>query len=95
LAYNLVTAFERTWLPESWQHFTLQKLRLKVFLLPSELTRPRNRSTLRLKDSALIQRLVDDILARIARLGPPLIRQLESAFSRRIQVIHTKANPCR
>jgi hypothetical protein len=70
LAYNLVTAFQRTCLPASWQHHTLQKLRLKLFLLPGELTRPQNRPTLRLKDSPLIQRLVDDILPRIARLSP-------------------------
>ena len=68
LAYNLVTAFQRTCLPDSWQSYTLQKLRFKLFLLPGELTRPQNRPTLRLKDSPLIQRLADDILSRIARL---------------------------
>ncbi len=70
LAYNLVTAFQRTSLPQSWQSYTLQKLRFKLFLLPGELTRPQNRPTLRLKDSPLIQRLADDILSGIARLSP-------------------------
>ena len=70
LAYNLVTAFQRTRLPESWQGHTLQKLRFKLFLLPGELTRPQNRPTLRLKDSPLIQRLAKEILARLAKLGP-------------------------
>ena len=31
LAYNLVTAFQRTCLDESWQALTLQKLRYKLF----------------------------------------------------------------
>jgi hypothetical protein len=70
LAYNLVTAFQRTCLPKSWQHHTLQKLRLKLLPLPGKLTRPQNRPTLRLKDSPLIRRLVDDIRDRIGRLDP-------------------------
>lgn len=70
LAYSLVTAFQRTCLPASWQSYTLQKLRLKLFLLPGELTRPQNRPALRLKDSPLIQRLAEEIPARIARLSP-------------------------
>ena len=70
LAYNLVTAFQRTCLPESWQSYTLQKLRFKLILLPGQLTRPQNRPTLRLKESPLIQRLADDILARVAKLSP-------------------------
>ena len=48
LAYNLVTAFQRTCLDESWQNLTLQKLRYKLFLIPGELTRPQNRPVLRL-----------------------------------------------
>ena len=43
LAYNLVTAFQRLCLPESWQRLTLSKLRYKLLLLPGELTRPQNR----------------------------------------------------
>ena len=70
LAYNLVTAFQRTCLPQAWQRYTLQKLRFKLLLLPGELTRPQNRPTLRLKESPLIQRLAEDILARVARLSP-------------------------
>jgi hypothetical protein len=70
LAYNLVTAFQRTCLPQAWQRYTLQKLRFKLLLLPGELTRPQNRPTLRLKESPVIQRLAEDILARVARLSP-------------------------
>jgi Transposase DDE domain group 1 len=72
LAYNLVTAFQRTCLPESWQSYTLQKLRFKLFLLPGEVTRPQNRPTLRLKDSPVIERLSKDILAKIAKITPLL-----------------------
>ncbi len=70
LAYNLVTAFQRTCLPESWQSYTLQRLRFKLFLLPGEVTRPQNRPTLRLKDSPVIQRLSEEVLARIAKIAP-------------------------
>jgi hypothetical protein len=70
LAYNLVTAFQRTCLPESWQSYTLQKLRFKLFLLPGELTRPQNRPILRLKQSPPIQRLVADVLAKVNGVTP-------------------------
>ncbi len=68
LAYNLVTAFQRTCLQESWQNLTLKKLRDKLFLLPGELTRPQNRPVLRLKDSPFIQGLAENILAKIGKL---------------------------
>lgn len=70
LAYNLITAFQRNCLQESWQNLTLQKLRYKLFLLPGEITRPQNRPTLRLMESPLVQNLADDILARVDRLQP-------------------------
>ena len=55
LAYNLVTAFQRLCLQESWQALTLSKLRYKLFLLPGEITRPQNRPILRLRDSSMLQ----------------------------------------
>ena len=70
LAYNLVTAFQRNCLQESWQNLTLEKLRYKLFLLPGELIRPQNRPILRLRKSSNLQDLADDILARISRLKP-------------------------
>ncbi len=70
LAYNLVTAFQRTCLDPAWQSLTLQKLRFKLFLLPGEITRPQNRPVLRLKDSPFIQKTADQILARIDKLAP-------------------------
>jgi hypothetical protein len=70
LAYNLVTAFQRSCLPDTWQSLTLQKLRYKLFFLPGELTRPQNRPVLRLKDSQLIQDLAEKIRTNINRLKP-------------------------
>jgi hypothetical protein len=70
LAYNLVTAFQRTCLPEEWQTLTLSKLRHKLFWLPGELTRPQNRPTLRFANSPLIQNWVQEILHRVHRLKP-------------------------
>jgi hypothetical protein len=70
LAYNLVNAFQRLCLQESWQSHTLSKLRYKLFLLPGEITRPQNRPILRLRDSSMLQSLADDILRRINKLRP-------------------------
>ena len=70
LAYNLVTAFQRNCLQESWQKLTLEKLRYKLFLLPSELTRPQNCPILRLRESPALENLVHDILGKVRRLKP-------------------------
>jgi len=70
LAYNLVTAFQRNCLEESWQSLTLQKLRYKLLLLPGELTRPQNRPVLRLRESPLLQDLADGVLRKVHRLKP-------------------------
>lgn len=70
LAYNLVTAFQRTCLPQEWQRLTLSKLRHRLFWLPGELTRPQNRPTLRLVNSPLIAMRADKILHRVHRLKP-------------------------
>jgi len=70
LAYNLVTAFQRNCLQESWQNLTLEKLRYKLFLLPGELTRPQNRPILRLRESPQLRDLVHDILGKVHRLKP-------------------------
>ena len=66
----LVTAFQRTCLPEGWQSLTMSKLRHRLFWLPGELTRPQNRPTLRFANSPLIQKWVNEILHRIRRLKP-------------------------
>jgi len=70
LAYNLVTAFQRTCLPNEWQDLTLRTLRYRLFWLPGELTRPQNRPTLRLANSPTIQAWTDNILHRAHKLKP-------------------------
>ena len=70
LAYNLVTAFQRSCLEESWQSLTLQKLRYKLFLIPGELTRPQNRPVLRLRPSPMLEDLSAKILAKVTGLRP-------------------------
>jgi hypothetical protein len=70
LAYNLVTAFQRTCLPEEWQSLTLSKLRHRLFWLPGELTRPQNRPTLRFVNSPLIAIWTSKILHGVQRLKP-------------------------
>ena len=70
LAYNLVTAFQRTCLPEPWQHHTLSHLRHRLLWLPGELTRPQNRPTLRLANSPTLQQWTEKIHHRIQSLNP-------------------------
>lgn len=70
LAYNLITAFQRTCLPEDWQDLTLKSLRYRLLWLPGELTRPQNRPTLRLADSPVVRNWAEKILHRIQKLKP-------------------------
>jgi hypothetical protein len=70
LAYNLVTAFQRTCLPQEWQSLTLGKLRHRLFWLPGELTRPQNRPTLRLANLPVIRNWAEKILHRVHKLKP-------------------------
>ena len=70
LAYNLVTVFQRTCVPEEWQDLTLSSLRHKLLWLPGELTRPQNRPTLRLANSPILQKWTDKIRQRTQRLKP-------------------------
>ena len=70
LAYNLVTAFQRTCLPEEWQSLTLSKLRHRLFWLPGELSRPENRPTLWLGNSASVRKWTEKILHHTHKLKP-------------------------
>jgi hypothetical protein len=70
LAYNLVTAFQRTCLPQAWRDLTLTKLRHKLFWLPGELTRPQNRPTLRLAGIPALRDLTEKILHQVHRQKP-------------------------
>ena len=68
LAYNLITAFQRSCLEESWQSLTLQRLRYKLFPIPGELTRPQNRPVLRLRPSPMLEGLAERIRAKVGAL---------------------------
>jgi hypothetical protein len=70
LAYNLVTAFQRTCVPEEWQALTLSKLRHRLFWLPGELSRPENRPTLWLGTSPSVRLWTEKILHRASKLKP-------------------------
>ena len=70
LACNLVTAFQRTCLPEDWQDLTLRTLRYRLLWLPGELARPQNRPALRLADSPVVRGWTEQILHRIQKLKP-------------------------
>ena len=70
LAYNVVTAFQRTCLPKEWQGLTLSKLRHRLLWLPGELTRPQNRPILRFANWPLIQKRADEVLHHVHGLKP-------------------------
>lgn len=67
LAYNVVTAFQNTCVPEHWRNLTLSGLRYKLLWLPGELTRPQNRPTLRLAQIPTVQDLTENMLRQIYR----------------------------
>jgi hypothetical protein len=67
LAYNLVTAFQQTCVPETWRDLTLSKLRHKLFWLPGELTRPQNRPTLRLAEIPETKAVMERLLQQVHR----------------------------
>lgn len=70
MAYNLVTAFQQTCVPEAWRDLTLSKLRHKLFWLPGELTRPRNRPTLRLAQIPENKTMMEKILNAVHKQKP-------------------------
>jgi hypothetical protein len=70
MAYNLVTAFQQTCVPESWRDLTLSKLRHKLFWLPGELTRPHNRPTLRLAEIPENETIMGKILTAVHKQKP-------------------------
>lgn len=70
LAYNLVTAFQQTCVPEAWRDLTLSKLRHKLFWLPGELVRPQNRPTLRLAEIPENKTVMEELLHQVHRQMP-------------------------
>ena len=70
LAYNLVTAFQQTCVPELWRHLTLSKLRHKLLWLPGELIRPQHRPILRLAEIPENKAMVEKILTTVHKQKP-------------------------
>jgi hypothetical protein len=72
LAYNLLNWFKRLCVPAHLQRATLQRLRQRLFLVPSQLVRPGGAPTLRIAPSYPYVRDFVGILRRIRRLKPRL-----------------------
>jgi len=71
LAYNLLNWFKRFCAPAHLQRATLQRLRQRLFLVPSQLVRPDGRPTLRIAPSYAFAADFQTTLSRIRRLRPP------------------------
>jgi hypothetical protein len=71
LAYNLLNWFKRLCVPAHLQRATLQRLRQRLFLVPSQLVRPGGVPTLRLAPSYPYASEFLETLRRIRRLRSP------------------------
>ncbi len=71
LSYNLLNWFKRLCAPAHLQRATLQRLRERLFLVPSQLVRPRRVTTLRLASSYAFAADFLEMLNQIRRLRPP------------------------
>jgi hypothetical protein len=72
LAYNLLNWFKRLCAPAQLQRATLQRLRQRLFVVPSQLVRPGGVPTLRIAPSYAYEADFLETLRRIRRLRPPL-----------------------
>lgn len=70
LAYNLLNWFKRLCAPPSLQRATLQRLRQRLFVVPSQLVRPGGVPTLRIAPSYVYEADFLETLRRIRRLRP-------------------------
>jgi hypothetical protein len=71
LAYNLLNWFKRLCAPAHLQRATLQRLRQRLFLVPSQLVRPGGVPTLRLAPRYPYAAEFVETLRRIRRLRSP------------------------
>ncbi len=72
LAYNLLNWFKRLCAPAHLQRATLQRLRQRLFLVPSQFVRPAGVPTLRIAPSYPHVANFLETLRRIRRLRSPL-----------------------
>lgn len=71
LAYNLLNWFKRLCVPAHLQRATLQRLRQRLFLVPSQLVRPGGVPTLRIAPTYAFAPDFQKTLQRIRHLRPP------------------------
>jgi len=67
-AYNLINWFKRLCLPVEFQNMTLQTLRSRLLLIPGELTRSKNRPTLKLAANFLYKEAFEYAIKKIEQL---------------------------
>ncbi len=70
LAYNLMTWFKRSCLPQDWQSCTLQTIRHRLLLIPGEFIRTANIPTLRFPRNTMYQEVFHYADRKINRLMP-------------------------
>ena len=68
-SYNLINWFKRLCLPMEFQHMTLKTLQTRFLLIPAELTRSKNRPTLKLPASFLYKNAFEYATKKIEKLS--------------------------
>jgi hypothetical protein len=67
-SYNLINWFKRLCLPKEFQNMTLNTLRARLLLIPSELVRSKNRPTLKLPANFLYRSAFEYAITKIDKL---------------------------
>jgi hypothetical protein len=67
-SYNLINWFKRLCLPKEFQNMTLKTLRTRLLLTPGELTKSKNRPTLKLPASFLYRDVFEYAIKKIEKL---------------------------
>ena len=68
-SYNLINWFKRLCLPKESQNMTLNTLRARLLLIPSELVRSKNRPTLKLPANFLYREVFEYAIKKIRKLN--------------------------
>jgi hypothetical protein len=68
-SYNLINWFKRLCLPKEFQNMTLNTLRSRLLLIPSELVRSKNRPTLKLPSNFLYKDAFEHAIKKIDKLN--------------------------